>query len=100
VALHRHCPGGIADSGLHVQRRRPNYGAAIGVTPSIRATARRATSALDTANERQLYEQAAAAQIDVVSVGRREGLLPFHDVLLELLGDGQWRISRSGSRPS
>ena len=26
--------------------------------------------------------------VDVVSVGRREGLLPFHVVLLELLGDG------------
>jgi len=46
---------------------------------------------LDTVNERQLYEQAAAAQIDVVSVGRREGLLPFHVVLLELLGDGSGR---------
>lgn len=56
--------------------------------------------ALDAANERLLYEQAAAAQIDVVSVGKREGLLPFHDVLLELLGNGQWRTSRPVTRPT
>jgi hypothetical protein len=35
-----------------------------------------------------------AAKIDVVSVGTRAGLLEFHDVLLELLGEGEWRISR------
>jgi putative ATP-binding cassette transporter len=56
-----------------------------------------ATSALDTANETLLYEQVAAAKIDVVSVGTRAGLLQFHDVLLELLGDGEWRISRTDS---
>ena len=56
-----------------------------------------ATSALDAANETLLYEQVAAAKIDVVSVGPRAGLLDFHDVLLELLGDGEWRISRPDS---
>lgn len=53
-----------------------------------------ATSALDAANETVLYEQVAAANIDVVSVRTRARLLEFHDVLLELLGDGEWRISR------
>jgi putative ATP-binding cassette transporter len=60
-----------------------------------------ATSAVDAANEARLYEQLAAAKIDVVSVGRRAGLLQFHDVLLELLGNGEWRISRpDSSRPT
>ena len=56
-----------------------------------------ATSALDAANETLLYEQVVAAKIDVVSVGTRAGLLEFHDVLLELLGNGEWRISRPDS---
>jgi hypothetical protein len=42
-------------------------------------------------------EQVAAAQIDVVSVGTRAGLVASHDVLLELLGAGEWRISRTDS---
>jgi putative ATP-binding cassette transporter len=53
-----------------------------------------ATSALDAAGEALLYERVLAVQIDVVSVGERARLLPFHDVLLELLGDGAWRLSR------
>lgn len=56
-----------------------------------------ATSALDAASERLLYEQVAAAKIDVVSVGTHAGLLGFYDVLLELLGNGEWRISRPDS---
>jgi putative ATP-binding cassette transporter len=56
-----------------------------------------ATSALDAAHEKALYEQVAAEKIDVVSVGARARLLGFHDVLLELLGDGAWRIGRQGS---
>ena len=60
-----------------------------------------ATSALDAASETLLYEQVAAAKINVVSVGTRVGLLEFHDVQLELLGDGEWRISRpDSSRPA
>jgi putative ATP-binding cassette transporter len=72
----------------------------------LRATAARssglglldeATSALDAASETLLYEQVAAAKIDVVSVNTRARLLRFHDVLLELLGNGEWRISRPDS---
>jgi putative ATP-binding cassette transporter len=55
-----------------------------------------ATSALDTASEVMLYEQVVAAKINVVSTGTRPTLLGFHDVLLELLGNAQWRLSRPG----
>jgi putative ATP-binding cassette transporter len=53
-----------------------------------------ATSALDLANEARLYAELQAAKIDVVSVGTRPSLTEFHDVLLELLGGGEWRLSR------
>lgn len=53
-----------------------------------------ATSALDAATATRLYEQVAAAEIDVVSVGARAALLQSHDVVLELLGNGEWRIDR------
>ena len=51
-----------------------------------------ATSALDTANETNLYAQLAQARITPVSVSHRPGLLPFHEQVLELPGDGSWRV--------
>ena len=53
-----------------------------------------ATSALDAVSETLLYRQLAAAGIGIVSVRTRVELLEFHDVLLELLGNGEWRFSR------
>jgi putative ATP-binding cassette transporter len=53
-----------------------------------------ATSALDPANEKLLYQGLAAAQINVVSVGNRAALLPYHHTVLELCGNGDWRLSR------
>jgi vitamin B12/bleomycin/antimicrobial peptide transport system ATP-binding/permease protein len=53
-----------------------------------------ATSALDPTNEKLLYQGLTSAQINVVSVGNRAALLPYHHTVLELLGNGDWRISR------
>ncbi|MBY0275505.1 ABC transporter ATP-binding protein/permease [Candidatus Binatia bacterium] len=58
-----------------------------------------ATSALDPASETLLLQQLAATGMTVVSVRTRVELLELHDVLLELLGDGAWRLSRAGSAP-
>jgi putative ATP-binding cassette transporter len=52
-----------------------------------------ATSALDPGKEEVLYSRLASARINVVSVGDRLRLPRFHQRLLELLGDGRWRIS-------
>jgi putative ATP-binding cassette transporter len=57
-----------------------------------------ATSALDAAKEQALYERLASAGIGVVSVGDRERLPRHHHALLELLGNGEWRLSAS-ARP-
>ena len=54
-----------------------------------------ATSALDPGKEEALYDRLASARINVVSVGDRLRLPRFHHRLLELLGDGHWRISNS-----
>ena len=54
-----------------------------------------ATSALDSANEEQLYKRLASAQITVVSVGNRAALRQYHHAILELLGDGAWRMART-----
>jgi vitamin B12/bleomycin/antimicrobial peptide transport system ATP-binding/permease protein len=54
-----------------------------------------ATSALDPANEEQLYKRLASAQITVVSVGNRAALRQYHHAILELLGDGAWRMARA-----
>lgn len=59
-----------------------------------------ATSALDLANEELLYKRLAAAQITVVSVGNRATLRQYHHIVLELLGDGAWRISRTNCSPT
>ncbi|NOT57716.1 MAG: ABC transporter ATP-binding protein/permease [Deltaproteobacteria bacterium] len=54
-----------------------------------------ATSALDSANEEVLYKSLASARITVVSVGNRAALRHYHHTVLELLGEGAWRLSRA-----
>lgn len=51
-----------------------------------------ATSALDVHNEARLYEQLQESGTTYVSVGHRPSLLDYHDNVLELLGDGNWRL--------
>jgi vitamin B12/bleomycin/antimicrobial peptide transport system ATP-binding/permease protein len=51
-----------------------------------------ATSALDLKNEQHLYEQLQATKTTFVSVGHRLSLLKHHQQVLELLGDGSWRL--------
>ena len=51
-----------------------------------------ATSALDSANEESLYEQLAATSTTLVSVGHRPSLLRYHQQVLELSGDGGWKL--------
>ncbi|MBE9161724.1 MULTISPECIES: ABC transporter ATP-binding protein/permease [Microcoleaceae] len=51
-----------------------------------------ATSALDLKNEQHLYEQLQATKTTFVSVGHRLSLLKYHQEVLELLGDGSWRL--------
>lgn len=51
-----------------------------------------ATSALDIANEESLYEQLAATSTTLVSVGHRPSILKYHQQVLELSGDGEWKL--------
>jgi putative ATP-binding cassette transporter len=51
-----------------------------------------ATSALDAANEESLYRQMAATETTLVSVGHRSAILKYHRQVLELTGDGGWRL--------
>ncbi len=51
-----------------------------------------ATSALDLKNEQHLYEQLEATKTTFVSVGHRSSLVKYHQQVLELLGDGSWRL--------
>jgi putative ATP-binding cassette transporter len=51
-----------------------------------------ATSALDRANEDNLYRQLDAIDTTPISVSHRAALLPFHRQVLEVLGDGSWRL--------
>jgi putative ATP-binding cassette transporter len=51
-----------------------------------------ATSALDLDNEQHLYDQLQATKTTFVSVGHRVSLVKYHQQVLELLGDGSWRL--------
>jgi putative ATP-binding cassette transporter len=55
-----------------------------------------ATSALDSANEDNLYRQLAASGTTLVSVGHRPSILKYHPQVLELAGDGTWRLYKAG----
>ena len=51
-----------------------------------------ATSALDLKNEQHLYQQLQSTKTTFVSVGHRLSLLKYHQQVLELLGEGNWRL--------
>lgn len=51
-----------------------------------------ATSALDLKNEETLYNKLKAMDVTFVSVGHRLSLLKYHQNILELTGDTQWRL--------
>jgi len=51
-----------------------------------------ATSALDIANEESLYQLLAATSTTLVSVGHRPSILKYHQQVLELTGDGAWKL--------
>lgn len=51
-----------------------------------------ATSALDVKNEEHLYSLLHASGVTFVSVGHRPTLTRYHSQVLELIGDGTWRI--------
>ncbi|MBD1909499.1 MULTISPECIES: ABC transporter ATP-binding protein/permease [unclassified Leptolyngbya] len=52
-----------------------------------------ATSALDLGNEQRLYDQLKSKDTTFISVGHRPSLLKYHNYVLELHGDGTWKMS-------
>ena len=52
-----------------------------------------ATSQIGTNMERRLYEMCKAKNITLISVGHRESLLQYHQLQLQLHGDGSWSLS-------
>jgi len=52
-----------------------------------------ATSALPVADERILYTLFKENGIRYLSVGHRTSLIEYHDAVLELCGNGEWRLS-------
>jgi vitamin B12/bleomycin/antimicrobial peptide transport system ATP-binding/permease protein len=51
-----------------------------------------ATSALDITNEANLYACLQKLDINYISVGHRSSIVEFHDRVLELQADNQWRL--------
>ena len=51
-----------------------------------------ATSALDIRNEERIYKQLKATSTTLVSVSHHPTILKYHEQVLELTGDGKWKI--------
>ena len=51
-----------------------------------------ATSALDVKNEAHLYRVLQATGITYISAGHRPSVLQYHQHVLELTGEGRWRL--------
>ena len=56
-----------------------------------------ATSALDVGTEQHLYELLAQREMAFVSVGHRPTLKTFHNLVLELDGEGGWKLMPAAS---
>lgn len=54
-----------------------------------------ATSALDSANEAHLYSLLAETETTLVSVGHRPSILKYHEQVLELRGEGEWKLHQA-----
>lgn len=52
-----------------------------------------ATSALDQQNESRLYQELKQNQVTLISVAHRHAVITHHDHVLEVTGDGSWRVS-------
>ena len=52
-----------------------------------------ATSALDSKNEERLYQKLMDSGATLISVSHRLNILQFHTHVLELGGDGSWKLS-------
>ncbi len=52
-----------------------------------------ATSALDARNEERLYQLLSATRTTVVSVSHHDSIRDYHQNVLELMGDGRWRLT-------
>ena len=52
-----------------------------------------ATSALDLQNEQNLYQQLVETNTTFISVGHRESLFEYHEMILELLPNSSWQLS-------
>ncbi len=51
-----------------------------------------ATSAMDLANERRLYRKLSVSTTTLISTGHRPSIKEHHSQILELAGDGEWRL--------
>ena len=51
-----------------------------------------ATSAMDVGNENRLYRKLAASTTTLISTGHRPSIKKHHSQVLELFGDGKWRL--------
>jgi putative ATP-binding cassette transporter len=54
-----------------------------------------ATSALDPQNEARLYNELKQNDITLISVAHRHSVVEHHDHVLEVTGDGSWRVSKA-----
>jgi putative ATP-binding cassette transporter len=54
-----------------------------------------ATSALDDANQQRLYERLRARGTTLISIAHRAAVAGFHRRVLQLLGGGRWKLTRS-----
>eukprot|EP01125_Pyxidicula_operculata_P015082 TRINITY_DN5097_c1_g2_i2.p1 TRINITY_DN5097_c1_g2~~TRINITY_DN5097_c1_g2_i2.p1 ORF type:complete len:1244 (-),score=197.46 TRINITY_DN5097_c1_g2_i2:64-3795(-) len=62
-------------------------------TPSF-AALDESTSALDPSNEDAMYKQCEALKIGIISVGHRESLTRYHNMLLMYDGNGGWSLKK------
>ena len=54
-----------------------------------------ATSALDIETEKRLYSLLKKRELSLISVGHRPSLKDFHENILELNGQGDWKLLTS-----
>merc|ERR1712098_235539 len=73
------------------EQQRLSFGRVIVANPTM-VFLDEATSALDGTNQARMYHLLQSHNITYMSVGHRNNLCVFHDTVLQIVGDGSWKM--------
>lgn len=74
------------------EQQRLSFGRILASKPPQMLFLDEATSAMDVENQDLMYRLLQNENITYLSVGHRQGLIEYHHIVLQIIGDGSWKL--------